>query len=128
LPRNGRQYVVGTLDRELAAEFGLIARHFGFAAFGGAPGFEVFFARDAERASGLAALFAGEEGAARSDGRVLVAGAHEAHDLLDVGVPALRAKVSKEIALGIEFCFARQAKVAVRVRVKGVIDFPLAAA
>ena len=96
--------------------------------FGGTPSFEVLFAGDAERARGLAALLAGMERATRGDSRVLVGGAHKAHDLLDVGVPALRARVSKEIALGIEFCFARQAKVAVRVRVKGVIDFPLAAA
>lgn len=96
--------------------------------FGGTPSFEVLFAGDAERARGLAALLAGMERATRGDSRVLVGGAHKAHDLLDVGVPALRAKVSEDITLGVEFCFARQAKIAVRVRVQGEVDFPLTTA
>ena len=96
--------------------------------FGGAPSFEVLFAGDAERARGLAALLAGEERAAGSNGGVLVGRTHEAHHLLDVGVPALWAKVGEDITLAVEFCFARQAKIAVRVRVQGEVDFPLAAA
>src|SRR5262245_61060701 len=95
---------------------------------GGAPSFEVLFPGDAERTRGLAALLAGEERAARRDSRVLVGRTHEAHHLLDVGVPALWAKVGEDITLAVEFCFARQAKIAVRVRVQSKVDFSLAAA
>src|SRR5439155_5507422 len=97
--------------------------------FGGAPGAQVGFARDAQGGGGFAARFAGQESdPPRRDGGMVIGCADQTDYLRDVRAFASGAVVGKNAALGVEFGLAGAAEIAVGVGIERLVNAALAAA